>query len=192
MKRIIFILLLSPVFMAHAQELLTDHLKADTVPGHGYEVLYMGDYVLQDTLIQKYLNVMVAGKMMKIDNGYDHKKHRVFETNVYKWAQVVHIADSVYKLNQGWRIPTVNDMRFLFTFLKNRESLSSPWDSYRLIDSQGDTFWCYDKPVIIPNAWLLIFSVSFDNYNIRINHAFDFAGSYAETEKHCIMFIRKY
>jgi len=80
-------------FVAQAQLVKDQILKVDTVPGHGYEVMFIGNKVTKKVYV-------------KTDSGVKSVDKDFYNPGDHTWDQSKNKIDSIAALNSNWELPT--------------------------------------------------------------------------------------
>jgi len=126
---ILFVLL---AFASRAQTVKEQFYKVDTVPGHGYEIMFIGSPVTKKVYT-------------KTDAGVKATLQTFYRPGDYTWDQAKVKIDSVFRSNGNWSLPTVSQLQTIITLTqaildKQRIRLGS-------LDYEGllGAFWCCNQ-----------------------------------------------
>ncbi|EHQ30001.1 hypothetical protein [Mucilaginibacter paludis] len=129
MKRLLLIALLILPSLLRAQ-VKQQIARVDTIPGHGYEIMYVGKH-------EKLTTRTSDGEIQSLD---------YFNSIEYNWPKAKFKIDSIYNLKQGWRLSTTAQLKTIF---KITQAIMNQKDirigSYDFIGING-LFWCNNSP----------------------------------------------
>ncbi len=107
MKKICLAFLISLTSFATKAQIVKDQIfKVDTVPGHGYEVMFIGNKITKKVYI-------------KTDSGVKSIDKDFYRPGDYTWDHAKEIIDSVNNIDANWVLPSTKQLkiRHLYTNL---------------------------------------------------------------------------
>jgi hypothetical protein len=143
MKRIILLLaLIKTAQIVNGQDLRKNIIKVDTVPGHGYEVMYMVKPIKKDVVETFNNGPLLNGKKDKRNDINKTVSENFYRPVKYNWKQTQNISDSLTKLNENWRLPTLNQLKTIFN--KTKDEMNTHAVRLGSLEWQGIFFlyWC--------------------------------------------------
>lgn len=129
MKRLSLIIFFTIPFFLKAQTVDKQIVKVDTIPGHGYEIMYVGD--------PEKRRINLNGQLAMGD---------CFGPVHYNWPDAKVKIDSIYNLKQNWRLATTAQLRTIYTItqaIMDKKRIRVAGFGWQGISG---LYWCNNSP----------------------------------------------